>query len=66
MTLPRAGETRIRNLVATMLAHGNPSHTLNLSRIAFHQGFELDDLTQEFARQETALSLKPSQPVEDE
>jgi hypothetical protein len=66
MIAPRPGETRIHNLVATMLQHGNASHTLNLPRIAHHQGFDLADLTDAFARAETTLSLTPVTCVEDE
>ena len=64
MSLPRPGETRIRNLVATMLSHGNGSHGLDLARIAFHQGFDPGELSAEFARQETAMSLQPKNMFE--
>jgi hypothetical protein len=59
MSLPRPGETRIRNLVATMILSGNSAHQLNLPRIAYHQGFDPGELSAEFARQETAMSLQP-------
>lgn len=59
MTLPRPGASRIDNLCATMLLHGNASSTLNLKTIAKAQGFDLADLTATFARMETALSLQP-------
>jgi hypothetical protein len=66
MTLPRPGASRVDNLVATMLKHGNASRTLDLPRIAQAQGFDLADLTATFARMETALSLTPVACVEDE
>ena len=65
MSLPRPGETRIRNLVATMLSHGNSAHNLNLARIAFHQKLDPGELSAEFARQETAMSLQPKNTYEE-
>ncbi len=66
MTLPRPGAARIDNLVATMLLHGNASHTLDLDRIAHFQGIDAADLSAAFARAETVLSLSPSPEVIDE
>ncbi len=56
---PRPGESKLHNLVSTLLLHGNGSHTLDLARIAKHQNMDVADLTDAFARAETALSLTP-------
>lgn len=64
MSLPRPGASRIENLVATMLlVPGNGSHSIDLARVAKHQGFDEADLRAAFTRAETALSLTPQNCV---
>jgi hypothetical protein len=65
MTLPDPRATRLQNLVATMLRHGNAKRTVKLDILALHnKPWTADEIGREFDRQETRLSLQPRQHEE--
>jgi hypothetical protein len=66
VNLPHIGAPHIDNCCATLLIAGNRSHTLNLDRIAFHQGFDPAEFTARFLQLETAWTMQPHNSFEVE
>lgn len=65
MSLPHPGATRLQNLVATMLMHGNAKHELKLDVLAAHnRPWTKEEIGDEFDRQATPLSLRPREHEE--
>lgn len=57
-----ANANKLQSLVACLLKNGNTPYSLTdpgLARIGHYQGFSLDELKFEFAKQQAAQSLTP-------
>jgi hypothetical protein len=61
MNLPSPQATRLQNLVATLLLHGNAKHSVKLDVLAkFNKPWTAEEIGDEFDRQATPLSLRPN------